>query len=291
MITLSRVHNSHRFSCACVLQWKIVFNLGREPGTWMPPTWGASGDRLRFTVVVDLLDRPYYEQEDFLEGLAGTKQLRVLEAWIGPTFSDANNHGKRNLQVSPTGGYKVVRGAGPMGTDVLRFFIEAEDSFRSSTKSDVLCPKGRVYGNCGYFPTLSPEIRDTYHAYKDRLQKDYRETASKSEALLREKEEDTRLISWDAVTRIKDEMKLRSRLDELDHAIQEARQRDPERGQLRKSREGNVGLTKDGGVCCKVQKGVALEYHILGRMEIAAVEKEHGEIHEDYEDLVRKANH
>ena len=70
--------------------------------------------------------------------------------------------------------------------------------------------------------------------------------------------------------------------------MQEARQREPDKAQLRMSRKGDVGLTKDGGVCCKVQKGLALEYHILGRMEIAAVEVDHGNIHEGYEDLVNK---
>uniref|UniRef100_A0A7S3KZG4 Uncharacterized protein n=1 Tax=Amphora coffeiformis TaxID=265554 RepID=A0A7S3KZG4_9STRA len=268
-------------------RWKIVFNLGREPGTWMPATWGASGERLRFTVVVDFLDEDLHEREDFLEGMAGAKKLRVLEAWIGPTF-DNSYHGRRNLRVRPTGGYKVVHGAGPLGTDVFRFYIETEESFRASPTSDVSCPRGRVYGNCGYFPTLEPEVRDSIHAYKERLQKDYRAAANQYERLQQEKEEDARLISWDKFSRMNEEVKLRKLMQELDHKIHEARQMEPEKAQLRLSRKGDVGLTKDGGVCCKVQKGLALEYHILGRMEIAAVETEHGDIHEEYEDLVHK---
>ena len=268
-------------------QWKIVFNLGREPGTWMPPTWGASGERLRFTVVVDLLDENLNDREDFLEGMAGAKKLRVLEAWIGPTFDDSY-HGRRTLRVSPTGGYKVVQGAGPLGTDVFRFYIEAEEPFRASPASDVSCPRGRIYGNCGYFPTLTTEVRDSYHAYKEKLQKEYRATANQYERLRQESEEDLRLISWDKFSRMQEEIKLRKRLQELDHQIQEARQKEPEKAQLRMSRKGDVGLTKDGGVCCKVQKGLALEYHILGRMEIASLEKEHSDVHEGYEDLVNK---
>lgn len=269
-----------------------MFNLGREPGTWMPQAWGASGERLRFSVLVDLLDRPLEDHEDFLEGMAGAKKLRVLEAWLGPTF-DSSYHGRRHLRVAPMGGYKVVKGAGPMGTDVFRFYVEMDESFRSSGGSDVYCPRGRVYGNCGYFPTLKPNVRDSFHAYKDRLQKEYRETATRYDSLQQEKEDDLRLISWDKFTRMKTEVKLRKRLQELDRKIQEARQREPEKAQLRLSRKGDVGLTKDGGVCCKVQKGLALEYHILGRMEIAAEEKVHGdgETHEEYEDLVKKLPH
>ena len=253
----------------------------------MPPVWGASGERLRFTVVVDLLEDPLNDREDFFEGMAGSKKLRVREAWLGPTF-DSSYHGRRELKVAPTGGYKVVRGAGPLGTDVFRFYIEVQEAFRASAKSDVYCPKGRIYGNCGYFPTLDPKTRDSYHAYKERLQKEYREAANQYERIQQENEEDESLISWGKVTRIKDEMKLRKRLQELDRKIQEARQREPDKAQLRMSRKGDVGLTKDGGVCCKVQKGLALEYHILGRMEIAAVEVDHGDIHEGYEDLVNK---
>lgn len=253
----------------------------------MPPAWGASGERLRFTVVVDLSDEILFDREDFFEGMAGARKLRVLEAWLGPTF-DSSHHGRRRLRVKPTGGYKVVHGAGPLRTDVFRFYLEVEEAFRAKAASDVYCPRGRVYGNCGYFPTLTPQVRDSYHAYKEKLKEEYRATANQYDRLQQEKGEDLRLISWDKFSRMQEEVKLRKRLQELDLKIQEARQREPEKAQLRLSRKGDVGLTKDGGVCCKVQKGLALEYHILGRMEIASLEKEHGEVHEEYDDLVSK---
>lgn len=269
------------------LQWKVVFNLGREPGTWMPPSWGASGERLRFTAVIDLLDKPWRDRDDFFEGHDGAKQLRVLEAWIGPTFDDSY-HGRRDLRVKPVGAHKVIRGAGPSGTDVFRFFIECEESFRAAPDSDVYCPSGRIYGNCGYFPRLDTNVRDTYHSYKDNLQKQFRKLSNTYQVLKTKDDEDEKLISWGRVTRMKDEIKIRGQLKELQSKIDEARQRDPDLDHLRLSRKGDVGLTRDGGVCCKVQKGLALEYHILGRMEIAAEETDHGDIHENYDDLVHK---
>lgn len=258
----------------------------------MPPTWGASGERLRFTVVVDLLTQPLNEYEDFFDAMEGTKKLRVVEAWLGPTF-DNSWHGRRNLRVEPTGGYRVLRGAGPDGTDVFRFYIETEESFRAKASSDVFCPRGRVYGNCGYFPTLHPDVRDAYHAYREQLQKEYRETAHLFEQLQQEKENDGQLLSWSKLGRLKNELDLRNRLQELDRKIQEVRHREPDLSQLRLSRKRDVGMTRDGGVCCKVQKGLALEYHILGRMEIAAVETKHGDgiTHEEYKDLVEKHPH
>ncbi len=48
--------------------------------------------------------------------------------------------------------------------------------------------------------------------------------------------------------------------------------KEPDKGLLLFLRDGDVGLTKEGGVCCWVNKGVVVEYHILGRFSIASVD-------------------
>jgi len=85
-------------------RWKVVFNVHREPGTWMPPAWGASGDRLLFEVVVDFTGEDLNsnpskkataddaitasaggvagEYDDFLQGPGGSKRLNVVDAWV-----------------------------------------------------------------------------------------------------------------------------------------------------------------------------------------------------------------
>ena len=269
-------------------QWKIVFDLGREPGTWMPKTWGASGDRLRFSVIVDLTETQFFGREEFFDGLAGARELKVVEATLGPSYWGSQNHGQEQLKVAPKGGYKVVRGAGPMGTDTLRFFIEIEQDIVQSEKSDVVCPAGRIYGNCGYFPIWDTLSKDHHMNMKEALQKEYKKVSSRYEDLVQESEEDTRLFSMDHLSRTKDMMQTRNLMKRLEQRIQEARQREPDRAQLRLSRRGDVGLSKEGGVCLKVQKGLALEYHILGRMELASVQKELPDNHEEFEDLVHK---
>ena len=40
---------------------------------------------------------------------------------------------------------------------------------------------------------------------------------------------------------------------------------EPDKSLLKFSTDGSVGLTREGGVCCKVYKGLGIEYHILGR--------------------------
>lgn len=270
-------------------RWKIVYDLGREPGTWMPKTWGASGDRLRFSVVVDMTGDPYYEKEEFFDGIAGAKILRVVEAVVIPSFWGRQSHGQESLQVNPIGAYKVMKGAGPMGTDTLRFFIETQQEVFLSDNSDVSCPKGRIYGNCGYFPIHSTvEGGARQIPWKDVLQKEYAGVAARYEQLQIESEEDTRVFSLDHLSRMKQILDTRATLKRLEQRIQEARQREPEKSQLRLSRRGDVGLSKEGGVCLKVQKGLAVEYHILGRMELACMQKEIPKNHEDYDDLVHK---
>jgi len=47
---------------------------------------------------------------------------------------------------------------------------------------------------------------------------------------------------------------------------------EPDKSLLKFSKNLNVGMTKEGGVCCKVIKTVATEYHILGRFRIASAD-------------------
>ena len=58
------------------------------------------------------------------------------------------------------GGWQVTRarGDGPMGTNLLRFFIEV-DKETKHTGGDVYVPKGRVYISCGYFPFMGGDAQ------------------------------------------------------------------------------------------------------------------------------------
>lgn len=263
-------------------RWKIVFNVGREAGTWMPKEWGNSGDRCLFEVVVDLTADPSYERDDFFQGVAGMKELDVVDAWVFPAGVGADSIGRRPIKVQPTGAYKVIPGQGPMGTDIVRLFIELEEEVQQKPGSDVCCPKGRVYATCGYFPIR--QHKGT--AWKDILAEKQRAVAQKYEELQRQADADSRLFSLEQLSRMKELYQVRRELESINKELQEARQRDPERSQLRLSRRGDVGLSREGGICCKVHKGMAVEYHILGRMEVASIQKH--EEHDQYEELVHE---
>jgi hypothetical protein len=257
-------------------RWKIVFNIGRERGTWMTEKWGASGDRLLFQVVVDLTEEPLYERDEFFQGVAGQKKLEIVEAWCFSTGVGAASRGRQPVAIKPQGGYKVLPGKGPAGTDILRLYIELTDKVQSKADSDVYCPAGRVYGTCGYYAKpgiLSGAGRDQPHP-KDMLMEEQRRLSRQYKQIEEEQEEDERLVSWDQMKRMKKLMELRLQLDRVATELQRAREWEPEKSQLRMSQDGRVSLTKEGGVSCNVRKGLALEYHILGKMELASVKHE-----------------
>lgn len=246
----------------------------------MPRDWGVSGDRLRFEVIVDLTDEPYYEREEFFQGLAGAKILKVVDAFCFPTGTGLDSVGRRAIKIKPEGAYKVVEGQGPMGTDVVRFFVEMEETL---AKNDVYCPQGRIYGTCGYFPIRRSKAADV-HSLKDEIADELHLLNYQYEALRHENEVDERWFSMDKMKRQKEMTDLKKRIQKLEERQREARLREPERSQLRLSRRGDVGLSKEGGVCCKVHKGLAMEYHILGRMEVGSMEIR--DDHDEYKDLV-----
>jgi hypothetical protein len=265
-------------------RWRCMLNVGREPGTWMPPTWGVSGERLYLNLELEFSpEQLLYEREDFLNGIAGTKVLKVVhnEASLAPTMTK----GGRKVKVK-NGGWRVGPGEGPLGTAVLRFYLELEEQTYHHG-SDVYCPAGRIYCTCGYFPRMEHghhhDGSSSSSSLKDVLKQEQVAMVAQYEALAAENERDDSLVSWGKLQRGKQMMDLRMKANKLARKIYEAAIREPERSLLRLSQDQSVGLTREGGVCCKVQKGLAIEYHILGKFEIASMKNRE---HKDYRELL-----
>jgi len=130
-------------------RWKITLSIGREPGTWMPKTWGVSGQRLNLSFTAEFAPSQLFDRDDFLRGgYSNAKIFHVIDnkVTLGPSISE----GQRVYNVRD-GGWQVTRGDGPMGTDMLRFYIEIDEEIN---RGDVYVPKGRVYCSCGYFPCV-----------------------------------------------------------------------------------------------------------------------------------------
>mmetsp|Transcript_15369 Transcript_15369/g.35219 ORF Transcript_15369/g.35219 Transcript_15369/m.35219 type:complete len:468 (-) Transcript_15369:292-1695(-) len=260
-------------------RWRLVLNVGRVPGTWMPKTWGASGEKLRLKLEVEFTSEELYEREDFFGGLSdGSKVLRVVhnEASLSPSMTE----GGKTVRVT-SGGWKVAPHEGPLGTAVLRFYFDIEEETRH-LGSDVYLPKGRVYGTCGYFPLTARSNVDGRGTSKRELyEQEFRQLEVRYRSLRSAMERDHDLVSFDKLKRFKEMRDIQKSARKVRATIDEEWIREPNKSSLRMSRDQSVGLTQNGGICLKKQNGLAQEYHVLGGFEVAAMENRD---HSDYKD-------
>jgi hypothetical protein len=268
---------SHPLKLLDGTRWRLMLNVGREPGTWMPKTWGASGDRLYLNLEIEFMEEHLYERDDFFNGVSGSKVLHIVhnEGTLAPSMME----GGRRVRIRD-GGWRVVPNEGPLGTTVLRFFFDLDEETRHQG-SDVYLPSGRIYCTCGYFPMTGRRGAHVGESTKEILEKELRELEAQHRKLHNQMELDDSFFSLDKLKRAKEIIDIRMEADKIGKAILDARVREPDRSLLRLSQDQSVGLTREGGVCCKKHKGVAVEYHILGHFEIASMEnREHGNYRE-----------
>jgi hypothetical protein len=263
-------------------RWRLVLSVHRVRGTWMPKTWGASGDHLRLKLEVEFTAEELYEREDFFNGLSdGSKVLRIVnsEASLAPTMSEA----EKKVRIVD-GGWRVCPNEGPLGTAILRWYFDVEEE-TSHLGSDIYLPAGRVYGTCGYFPMIGRSNVDGRGTSKREVYKqEIRQMEVKYLSLQSEMEADTDLVSIDKFKRWHEMQDIRKEAKKIKRTIDEELIREPTKDSLRMSRDQSVGLTHEGGICCKKQNGLAQEYHILGKFEVASIENRE---HSDYRDLLR----
>lgn len=236
--------------------WKISLDIGREMGTWMPKEWGISGERLKIDFEIEFSDEQLYEREEFL-GSMGDAKIAVVKGGkmkLSPSLTE----GVREISVK-NGGWRVSKGNGPMGTNLFRFYIETDEKI-SRKGGDVYCPAGRIYCSCGFFNRNTPSS-----GQKERYKKKLDDLIARAEAL------DDEIASAGFLGKLQknaEMIRLKVEMQESAQRYREASIVEPDSSILKFSSNGEVGLTKEGGVCCKVNKGVAIEYHILGRFYI-----------------------
>lgn len=238
--------------------WKLSFDIGREPGTWMPKDWGVSGDRLKLAFEFEFSNQQLYEREEFLGSAGDAKVISVKDSKM--ILAPSITQGTQDVKVK-SGGWRVSRGKGPMGSDLLRFYVEIEEQV-SRKNGDVYCPAGRIYCSCGFFNMKRPG-----NGEKARYKKKLDDLILRAEAL------DVEIAEagfFDKLNKNAEMFRLKVTMQETAERYQAASVLEPTASILRFTPSGDVGLTKEGGVVCKVIKGVSIEYHILGRFYIQA---------------------
>ena len=244
--------------------WKIALDIGREPGTWMPSDWGVSGQRLMLQLQIQFRDDYVVGSRESFLGDRGGSLVHVVQndGVVGPTLSQSGKHVRFK-----DGAWTISRGEGPAGTDLLRFYIELEEKVE---RGDVYCPAGKIFLTCGYF-----DIAHRGHSRKRDLEKKLEDLADEHNNILDALNEEgfftlKRMQTWNLLQQKKAD------IDKTKDHLQRIMVMEPDLNLLRLSRKRDIGITNEGGACCKVKKGAGYyEYHILGKFQAASVE--HGE--------------
>jgi len=138
--------------------YRLNLDIGREPGTWMDPRWGASGRRIECTIDVSFSPPPSADEEELsveiTTGLINTvtskssKLSPVLPLQHGPYARLRSGFDKMKIN---EGGY-CIESASKSST--MRFCLDVSGTEGSSASyGDVSIPKGRLYFALPYFGT------------------------------------------------------------------------------------------------------------------------------------------
>jgi len=242
--------------------WKISLSIGREPNTWMPKEWGANGNRINISFNAEFSPSQLYDRDDFFRGgYTNAKILNIIDNEI--TMGPSVNEGTRSYKVRD-GGWQVTQGDGPMRTDLLRFYIEVDEQIQ---RGDVSIPKGRVYCSCGYFPYIMKGESSVKELYMSELKQ-----IDEQMGELQQKKDNSGFLDGIKISR--DMFQLSRKAEEVSEKMFNMSVTEPDKKLLKFSKDGDVGLTKEGGVCCRVMKGPVTEYHILGRFSSACIDND-----------------
>lgn len=122
---------------------RLMLNIGRESGTWMPAEWGASGARLSLPLEVMFSDEPVFcEEPNFLQN----RDVKLTRGGVntsrlycgGGTFVGPQGE----VVVKSTGGAWSAQPMGQCGEHLLRFYLDIPEEAR---RNDVTLPAGRLF--------------------------------------------------------------------------------------------------------------------------------------------------
>ena len=115
----------------------VTMSVGREPNTWMPAEWAASGGRLSLPMKLRFSD----EEVDL--GVPGEQEMGGR--YVRKLYCDGGRfigpQGEVNVGVN-NGGWSIVGPKGGAGETKLRLFLDFPEEV---VRNDVSIPAGRVY--------------------------------------------------------------------------------------------------------------------------------------------------
>jgi hypothetical protein len=138
---------------------------------------------------------------------------------------------------------------------------------------DVYIPKGRVYCSCGYFPFNNDNRKGDQPTVKDSYATELKKIENQIQKLREKKAEIKNPFNLDGIKISREIGRLQRKAELTAGKLNFASVVEPDKRLLRFTKDMDVGLTKEGGVCCKVEKApMVVEYHILGCFSVSNVE-------------------
>ena len=134
------------------LKCTVTVNVGREPNTWMPKDWAASGARLLLPLDVEFADERVDLGFPGEEALGGRYCKRLN---CGEAGSFVGRDGR--VDVACDGGGWTAAPTGRAGEYALRFFLDFPEA---AARNDVEMPAGRIFFSTAAFEeaALDPEM-------------------------------------------------------------------------------------------------------------------------------------
>lgn len=143
--------------------YRLYLDIGREPGTWMDPRWGASGKRIECTIDVsfrqggdtDLAGPNIIDNMVDDNKFGATSTVRVVDCYP----ATARLRGGFDSMPVTGGGYRIdakPQSGKSYTSSTLRFYIEVGGTATgetSSTYGDICIPQGRLYFSLPSFGT------------------------------------------------------------------------------------------------------------------------------------------
>eukprot|EP00571_Detonula_confervacea_P014563 CAMPEP_0172308678 /NCGR_PEP_ID=MMETSP1058-20130122/9203_1 /TAXON_ID=83371 /ORGANISM="Detonula confervacea, Strain CCMP 353" /LENGTH=309 /DNA_ID=CAMNT_0013021151 /DNA_START=60 /DNA_END=989 /DNA_ORIENTATION=+ len=149
--------------------YRLYLDIGREPGTWMDPRWGASGRRIECTIDVSFVKQ--MEDGDIISPEPENGIISGLKKTVTSKSSSLSQVYK--LQSAPyirlrrgfdkmaisDGGYCTESPANPSisASSTLRFCLSVD----GTTDGDVTIPGGNLYFALPYFGLLGTDSNDS----------------------------------------------------------------------------------------------------------------------------------
>jgi len=242
--------------------WRLTLDVGREPGTWMPKEWAASGATLTLPIEVTFTDEilpgdggffdPDRDQHPAVDEIrvSASKRMRTSAGIFAGT--------EGAVVVNITAGAWATWPTGRCGEHRVRFYLDFPDG---AQLKDVSIPAGRMYFDTACWD--GGELRDAKaksRATEDRL-----------EALLSEAyESDARAAQADAGASVleraqiaRDQLLRDKAINDLQWELDALSRAMPERVASIAAPKGNR-LAAGGGLSIKGEDGLLNMWGLLG---------------------------